>query len=101
MIQVLLSKKDGFKFFYELIENDNKFFGGLNSDGFLVTDENNTYKELMFRTLVNKCMNDFVLLVKTYDYWGVNLYDFGFEKEDDYYFAKLEKLKLPHYCSHK
>ncbi len=69
-------------------------------DGELVVDASCTQKELMLRTLVNKCMNDFVKSVKTRDVWGTDLLRFGFEPQGEYYMAGYETLRLPHDCGY-
>ena len=74
--------------------------GGGMKDGELVLDAACTQKELMLRTLINKCMNDFVKSVKTRDVWGTDLTRFGFQLQDGYYVAGYETLRLPHDCGH-
>lgn len=98
MISVLLTKKAGFRFSYELIDGDKKFYGGLTEEGFLVFQEGLTQKELMFRTLVFKCMNDFVSEIKTRDEWEQDLTRYGFVKEQGLYRASWDMLKFPHDC---
>ena len=53
----------------------------------------------MLRTLINKCMNEFVPAVKAKDEWGTDLARFGFQKHPDgIYTAGFETLALPHDC---
>ena len=52
----------------------------------------------MLRTLVNKCMNDFVPEVFAFDTWGVDLNRFGFERAGERFRAFWETLRLPHDC---
>ncbi len=99
MLSVLLGKKDGYTFWYCLRDGANVSGGGL-KEGELVCDENCTQKELMLRTLVNKCRNDGVGRVFTKDVWGLDLKRFGFEKEGDIFVSDGEKLCLPHDCKH-
>ena len=88
MLSVLSQKREGFRFYFAL------------SDGILVCDDACPQKELMLRTLVNKCMNDFVPEVRTRDNWGVPLERFGFSREGEFWVASYETLKLPHDCGH-
>ena len=99
MLSVLLGKKDGYTFWYCLRDGANVSGGGL-KEGELVCDENCTQKELMLRTLVNKCRNDGVGRVFTKDVWGLDLKRFGFEKEGDIFVSDGETLCLPHDCKH-
>ena len=52
----------------------------------------------MLRTLVNKCMNDFVPEVRTRDAWGVPLKRFGFARDGEFFVSSWDKLRLPHDC---
>ena len=70
----------------------------LYENGFLVCDGACTQKELMLRTIVNKCMNDFVPEVFARGEWGVDLTRFGFEREGEIFRSSWEKLRLPHDC---
>ena len=55
----------------------------------------------MLRTLINKCMNEFVTAIRTADAWGVDLARFGFEAgPGGMYTASFETLALPHDCGH-
>ena len=65
MLSVLLQKREGYAFCYALQEGGAVFYGGMTPAGELVCDEACTQKELMLRTLVFKCMNDFVPRVYT------------------------------------
>ena len=64
----------------------------------VVCDDACPQKELMLRTLVNKCMNGFVPEVRTRDNWGVPLERFGFSREGEFFVSAWDKLKLPHDC---
>ena len=101
MLSVLSSKKEGFRFYFVLKDGDKCFGGGLREDKFLVCDPACTEKELMLRTLINKCMNDFVPEVYACGDWGTDLARFGFEREGDVYRSSREKLRLPHDCGGK
>ena len=99
MLSVLLGQKEGYTFYYSLRDGANTSGGGL-KEGELVCDENCTQKELMLRTLINKCMNDGIARVFTRDVWGQDLARFGFEREGDVFVSDAEKLRLPHDCKH-
>ena len=99
MLSVLCKKREGYAFYYELSDGQGVYGGGM-KDGELVCDAACMQKELMLRTLVNKCMNDFVKSVRTRDIWDTDLLRFGFELQDGYYVAGYEKLRLPHDCGH-
>lgn len=98
MLSVLSSRKEGFLFYFVLHDGDLAFGGGLTEDRLLVCDSACTQKELMLRTLVNKCMNDFVPEVFVFDTWGVDLNRFGFERAGERFRAFWETLRLPHDC---
>ena len=98
MLFVLSSKKEGFRFYFILRDGERSFGGGLAEDGFLVCDGACTQKELMLRTLINKCMNDFLPEVFARGEWGVDLTRFGFEREGEIFRSSWEKLRLPHDC---
>ena len=94
MLSVVSSKKEGFRFYFVLKDGDKCFGGGLREDKFLVCDPACTEKELMLRTLINKCMNDFVSEVYARGDWGTDLARFGFEREGDVYRSSRDKLRL-------
>ncbi len=73
----------------------------MREDKFLVCDPACTEKELMLRTLINKCMNDFVPEVYARGDWGTDLTRFGFERAGDVFRSSWEKLRLPHDCGGK
>lgn len=98
MLSVLLREKEGYRFYYVLKDGAGEYGGGLTEEGFFVCDEDCPQRELMLRTLVNKCMNEFIAEVKAKDEWGVDLARFGFEERDGYWFASFETMKLPHDC---
>lgn len=99
MLSVLQGKKAGFRFYYTLSDGANGYGGGLAEDGFLIVDAACPYKELMLRTLINKCINEFVPAVKAKDEWNADLLRFGFGKGPDGIFtAGFETLALPHDC---
>ncbi len=97
MYSVLSGKREGYAFYFELTDGVDRFGGGL-KEGELVCDPACTQKELLLRTLVNKCMNAFVPQVKTRDVWGVDLSRFGFEREGELYVSSWDRLRLPHGC---
>ena len=99
MLSVLLGQKEGYTFYYSLRDGTDVSGGGL-KEGELVCDENCTQKELMLRTLINKCMNEGIVRVFTRDVWGQDLARFGFEREGDTFVSYAEKLRLPHDCKH-
>lgn len=98
MISVLSDKKEGFRFYFVLRDGALSFGGGMTEAGELVADPACTQKELMLRTLVNKCMNDFVPAVFTRSVWEADLTRFGFEKEGDRFVSSWDRLRLPHEC---
>ena len=99
MLSVLEEKRAGFRFYYTLSDGENSYGGGLTDGGFLFADAACPYKELMLRTLINKCINEFVPAVKAEDEWGADLARFGFKKNSNGIFtASFETLALPHGC---
>ncbi len=101
MLSVLQEKKDGYRFCYVLSDGEKRYVGGLTEEGFLTCEAACPYKELMLRTLINKCMNEFVTAIRTADAWGVDLARFGFEAgPGGMYTASFETLALPHDCGH-
>lgn len=100
MLSVLSKKREGFRFYFALSDGAGEYGGGLTEEGFLVCDDACPQKELMLRTLVNKCMNDFVPEVRTRDAWGVPLERFGFAQEGEVFVSSWDKLQLPHDCGH-
>ncbi len=100
MLSVLASRKEGYRFYFELRDGGRTFGGGLTEAGLLICDPACTQKELMLRTLVNKCRNDFVPAVSARDEWGVALGRFGFERKGELFYSSWDKLRLPHDCGH-
>ena len=100
MLSVLSKPKAGFRFYFALSDGSAEYGGGLTEEGFLACDEGCAQKELMLRTLVNKCLNDFVSEVRTRDVWGVPLERFGFSREGEFWAASYKTLQLPHDCGH-
>ena len=98
MLSVLSQKREGFRFYFVLSDGAGEYGGGLTEEGCLVCDGACPQKELMLRTLVNKCMNDFVPEVRTRDAWGVPLERFGFWREGELFVSAWDKLQLPHDC---
>ena len=98
MLSVSEDKKEGFRFHFALSDGENEYGGGLGEDGFLCADARCPFKELMLRTLINKCINGFVQKVCAKDEWGADLARFGFERQGDVYVSSFEKLRLPHDC---
>lgn len=98
MISVLQGEKEGFQFFYTLLCDEVSYGGGLTESNFLCVDEGCPYKELMLRTLINKCIQTFAETVYAEDIWGVDLERFGFIRQGEYYAGSYETLKLPHDC---
>ena len=98
MLSVLLRSKGGYRFYYVLSDGTEEYGGGLTEAGELVCDAACPYKELMLRTLINKCMNEFVPEVKTKDDWGLDLSRFGLEERGGGYAAEFASLRLPHDC---
>ena len=98
MLSVLEDKKEGFRFHYVLSDGENKYGGGLGEDGFLCVDALCPFKELMLRTLINKCVNEFVQKVCAKDVWDTDLVRFGFERQGDVFVSSFETLRLPHDC---
>ena len=72
--------------------------GYFNEDGFLCVDALCPFKELMLRTLINKCINEFVQKVCAKDVWDTDLVRFGFERQGDVFVSSFETLRLPHDC---
>ena len=98
MLSVLQGKKAGFRFYYTLSDGASGYGGGLAEDGFLTIDAACPYKELMLRTLINKCINEFVQKVCAKDVWDTDLVRFGFERQGDVFVSSFETLRLPHDC---
>lgn len=98
MLSVLSQKREGFRFYFVLSDGAGEYGGGLTEEGCLVCDGACPQKELMLRTLVNKCMNDFVPEVRTRDAWGVPLERFGFLREGEVFVSAWDRLRLPHDC---
>ena len=88
----------GYRFYFLLSDGKDSYGGGLSDGGELVCDAACPYKELMLRTLINKCRNDFVPRAFTRADWGLDLVRFGFAREADGYAASWEQLRLPHDC---
>lgn len=100
MLSVLLDAKEGYTFYYCLHDGTKSYGGGL-KEGELVCDGECSQKELMLRTLINKCISEGVARVCTRDVWGTDLLRFGFEREGDFFVSDAEKLRLPHDCGHR
>ena len=98
MLSVLSQKREGFRFYFALSVGAAVYGGGLTENGILVCNDACPQKELMLRTLVNKCMNDFVPEVRTRDAWGVPLKRFGFARDGEFFVSSWDKLRLPHDC---
>ena len=98
MLSVLSQKREGFRFYFALSDGAAVYGGGLTENGILVCDDACPQKELMLRTLVNKCMNDFVPSVTAGGDWGADLTRFGFVREEGSFRAAWEQLRLPHDC---
>lgn len=98
MLSVLLRERAGYRFYYMLSDGAGEYGGGLTEAGEFVCEENCPQKELMLRTLVNKCMNDFIPEVRTRDVWGLPLERFGFSRAGEFFVSAWDKLKLPHDC---
>ena len=101
MLSVLLRPRAGCRFYFELTDGASVSGGGLGEDGFLFCDPACPQKELLLRTLINKCRNDFVPAVYARDEWGLDLRPFGFAEEGQGIFcAAWEALALRHGCGH-
>ena len=98
MLSVLSKQKQGCPFYYELLDGDAVFHGGMNAEGVLFCDQAGRQKELMHRTLVFRCINEGVPAVYARDEWGVDLARFGFVREGGLFCAALQNLCLPHDC---
>ena len=101
MFSVVLTEKEGYRFAYLLRDGAKSWSGGLRADGELVCDAGCPYRELMLRTLLFKCRNDFVPEAHTSQDWGVDLARFGFGREGDVFRASWEQMRLPHDCGDK
>lgn len=93
-----MQNREGFAFYYTLRDGDASYGGGMTQAGELVCEAACTQKELLLRTLVFKCMNEFVPRVYTRDVWGLPLERFGFVREGEIYVSSWERLRLPHGC---
>ena len=100
MLSVISQKKEGFRFYFVLKDGKGEYGGGLTEEGLLVADAACPQKELMLRTLVNKCMNDFVPRAAARDEWGLDLTRFGFLREGALFVASMDTFRLPHDCGH-
>ena len=98
MLSVLSKKREGFRFYFVLSDGAGEYGGGLTEEGFLSCDEACPQKELMLRTFVNKCMNDFVPEVRSRDIWDMPLERFGFSREGEVFVSAWDRLQLPHDC---
>jgi hypothetical protein len=100
MIKLELIDNPKYKFCYLMTEDNKNYCGGLNKEYFLVLENNDCpYKEMMLRALINKCMNEFILKVYSYDIWDINLTKFGFKKQGGFFASGFADLKLPHKCN--
>lgn len=102
MIEVKISYKPGCVLYYVMRCDEGEFYGGVDNRFRLFTDPACPYKELMFRTLVFKCMDTPFKRFTTEDAWGLDLLRFGFHKEMEgcfeVYAAAADELKLPADC---
>lgn len=99
MIQVKLSYKSGCILYYVMHCSEGQFEGGIDKHYHFFVDPACPYKELMFRTLVNKCMDTPFQHFTADDEWGISLPFFGFRKEGDVFVAAAQDMKLPSACS--
>jgi len=98
MIEVKLSYKSGCVLYYVMHCDEGQFPGGIDKDYHLFVDPACPYKELMLRSLINKCMDTFFTRFTANDEWGVDLEFFGFKREGDIFVASARELKLPSFC---
>ena len=98
MLSVLSQKKQGFRFYFALFDGGATYGGGLTEEGELVSDPDCPQKELMFRTLVFKCMNDGVPEAFTRNVWGLDLARFGFRPDGQVFRADAGSFCLPRDC---
>ena len=98
MIRVELSYKPGFILCYVMSYEGKEFSGGITADYRFYVDENCPFKELMLRSIINKCMDTDFERFTALDEGGVPLEQFGFRKEDDVYAASAKDMKLPSPC---
>ena len=78
MIRVELSYKPGFILCYVMSYEGKEFSGGITADYRFYIDENCPFKELMLRSIINKCMDTDFERFTAFDEWGVPLEQFGF-----------------------
>ena len=101
MVSVTLRPRAGCRFYFEVNDGARVCGGGLGEDGFLFGGEGCPYKDLLLRTLVNKCMNDPCGPVYARAEWGEDLRPFGFrEREDGVFVSSWEEMRLPSGCGH-
>ncbi len=98
MIEIKLSYKPGCVLFYVMHCEEGEFYGGIDKDMRLFVSQGCPYRELMLRTLINKCMDTDFPRFTTEDVWGVPLEQFGFAKEGEVYAAAASALSLPDPC---
>ncbi len=98
MIEVKLSYKSGCILYYEMFCAEGTYCGGIDKDYHLFVSDGCPYKELMLRTLINKCMDTAFTRFTANDEWGVNLTRFGFSKEGELFVAAAAEMKLPSDC---
>lgn len=100
MIEVKISYKSGCVLYYVMHCAEGQFEGGVDNRFRLFVSPDCPYKELMFRAIVNKCMDTPFQHFTTGDVWGFPLERFGFRREGDEYFAAAQDMKLPSDCGH-
>ena len=98
MIEVKLSYKPGCVLYYVMHFGDLQFPGGIDKDFHLFVHPDCPFKELMLRTLINKCMDTELPRFTASDEWGLDLVPFGFKKEGGLFVAAASDLKLPTAC---
>lgn len=101
MFSVLSRRKEGYRFYYVLADGERNFSGGMTEEGELVCDPACPQKELFFRTLVFRCMNEGTESAWTRDVWGLDLTRFGFVPEGGKFTGCRDSFRLPHDCGEK
>jgi hypothetical protein len=99
MIEVKISYKAGCVLYYVMHYQGNQYPGGIDKDFHLFVSDDCPFKELMLRSLINKCMDTFFARFTANDEWGVDLTPFVFKREGDIFVASARDLKLPSGCS--
>ncbi len=98
MIEVKLSYKPGCVLYYIMHVEEFEFPGGIDKDFHFFVAEDCPFKELMLRSIINKCMDTDFDRFTASDEWGLSLEFFGFRKEGDIYVASAKDLRLPSGC---